>query len=314
MKKRKVGILYDNISRNTGDLAIGLSVKYILSQLGLKSKDYVDLIPGFSDTNRCEKIIIGGGLLLRPKGDPLYDKFKIRGRHILNSVGIDENPLDLDYLNKYRYLSVRSTGDKAKLSYLKKDVRVVPCTTMLLKDTKVNVEIKKNAVGIHCYQTGNDIKKCISDYLPMINILKKNYTVYLLPITHYNYDYEFQNILSKEINSSRIIPLPKLKPLEIFSLIGKFKFFASQSLHGAIFSYVHNIPFILWSKLDYDEKDKKMRYFMHDRNLENYLFQLSDIKSRMDLLLDSRPDYSKNIAADLKKLQNHINRIGEILV
>ena len=129
--KESVGILYDNISGNTGDVAIGLSIKKILKDIGI---GFDELIPGRFNPNNYDTIIIGGGHLIRPSPDFFYDKFKINGQHILNAVGIVGSPDDLDYLNDYKYITVRSSWDKEQLYYLNKEVHVVPCTTMLLED------------------------------------------------------------------------------------------------------------------------------------------------------------------------------------
>ena len=58
----KIGILYDNISGNTGDVAIGLSTKKILKELKIS---FDELIPGRFNPNNYEHIIIGGGYLIR---------------------------------------------------------------------------------------------------------------------------------------------------------------------------------------------------------------------------------------------------------
>ena len=48
---KKVGILYDNISGNPGDVAIGLSVKKILRGMEV---DFDELIPGNFNPNDYE--------------------------------------------------------------------------------------------------------------------------------------------------------------------------------------------------------------------------------------------------------------------
>ena len=123
-KIKKVGYLYDNISRNTGDLAVGLSIKKILLDIGLSINDFEEMIPGISDPQNYENIIIGGGLLLRNRGDFFYDKFRINGKYILNCMGIYQNPKDLSYLDDYKYLSVRSKGDREKIKYLNFDIEL----------------------------------------------------------------------------------------------------------------------------------------------------------------------------------------------
>jgi hypothetical protein len=113
----KIGILHGAISGNIGDIAIALSVKKILREIGV---EFEELVPGNFNPNDYETIVIGGGYLLNPSPHFFFDKFKLIGNHILNGVGILGSPEDLHYLNDYKYLTVRSSGDKEKLSYLKK--------------------------------------------------------------------------------------------------------------------------------------------------------------------------------------------------
>ncbi len=113
---------------------------------------------------------------------------------------------------------------------------------MLLPDKQI--QIPKPSVGIHCFQSAND-PESINQIESNIRWLAKEYTVFLLPITHYNYDYEFQEMLAKKIASDTVIALPRMSAQDIYSLIGKFTYFISQSLHGAIFAYRHNVPFLL---------------------------------------------------------------------
>jgi len=300
---KKIGILYDNISQNTGDLAVGLSIKKILRKIKVH---YTELIPGKSNPDEYDRIIIGGGLLLRKKGDFFYDKFRIRGSHILNCVGIYDHPHDLNYLEKYTYLSVRSTYDAKQLDYLKKQVSVVPCTSLLLKDLPVNLKIKHPALGIHCINADN-----FYEILTIINKYAGNFHIYLLPITHYNYDFDFQEKLYKlaSVNKkNKIFQLPILNPLEIFTIIGKFDYFISYSLHGALFAYAHNVPFLLWN----NPTDKKMIAFMNDRNLTN-TFTAEQLENKLEQLLNSKNDYSKLFRKDIERINNHITILKSLL-
>ena len=299
--KESVGILYDNISGNTGDVAIGLSIKKILKDVGV---GYEELIPGRFNPNNYNTIIIGGGHLIRPSPDFFYDKFKINGKHILNAVGIVSSPDDLDYLNDYKYITVRSSWDKEQLHYLKKEVYVVPCTTMLLEDLdNIPVIPKKKSLGIHL--TPNFFSKEEEvQFIEWISTLP--FKIYFLPITHYNQDYIYLNYLSSRVKESVLLPL--MNPLEIFTFIGKLDFFISCSLHGAIFSYRHNVPFILYN---YNEK---MLYFMKDRGLQKYIFtNFNEMKSSLITLFEEVPDYSDMISRDLSLLEKHIQYLGEVL-
>jgi len=297
----KIGILYDNISGNTGDVAIGLSIKSIMQKLKV---EFDELFPGNFNPSNYDTIIIGGGHLIRPSPDFYYDKFKVLGNHILNTVGILDSPQDLYYLNDYKYVTVRSSWDKERLSYLSKLVKVVPCTTMRLEDiTNFSYSPKKPSLGIHLlpYIFKEDEERCFIEWVSSLP-----YTVYFLPITHYNHDYIYLSRLASKIKNSLLLPL--LKPLDVFTLIGKFDYFISCSLHGGIFSFIHNIPFILFN---YNEK---MLYFMKDRGLEQFTFTcFNEMVYSFNDLLNNIPDYSRKIIKDLNILQEHVQYLKEIL-
>jgi len=297
----KVGILYDNISGNTGDVAIGLSLKKILSEIGV---EFDVLIPGNFNPIDYDIIIIGGGHLIRPSPDFFYDKFKVPGPHVLNAVGILDTPQDLHYLEDYSYLTVRSSWDKEKLSYIKKEVHVVPCTTMLLEDLEdIPVKLEGPCLGIHLLpHTFNEAQE--ERFVEWLSTLP--FKIYFIPITFYNQDYIYMMRISSRVKNSVLLPI--MKPLEIFTLIGKLDYFISCSLHGGVFAYIHNVPFILYN---YNEK---MFFFMKDRGLERYTFtDLTEMVASFEHLLMYKPDYSQNISEDLDKLKEHIERLKEIL-
>jgi len=297
----KVGILYDNISGNTGDVIIGLSVKKILKDLGIK---FDELVPGRFNANDYDKIIIGGGYLLRKSPDFFYDKFKISGKHILNSVGILGNPDDLHYLDNYRYVTVRSFGDKEKLSYLTKEVKVVPDTSMILEDLpNFKTKIKNPSIGVHLNPgfISKDKQRAFAKWISGLG-----FNVYLLPITHYNHDFVYLRELSKKINGSNLLPI--LSAREIFTIIGKFDYFISSSLHGAIFSYLHNVPFVALNM-------EKIKFFMKDRSLQKFLFSnFEDMQPVFKKLLNADIDYLASISEDKKKLEEHIKKLKNYLI
>ena len=283
-----IKLLYDNISGNTGDLAIGLSLKQMFG----KYEDFKSYSP--DDT-----VIIGGGLLLRKQPSVFFDKFRLKGNHILNCMGVYGTPTDLHYLNDYKYLSVRSTGDKAKLSYLTKEVKVVPCTTMLLKDEH-DFQVKENAIGIHLLPNMLDEEK-LCNWANKIS--KDGFNIYFIKITNHVLEYLGLLNLSKKINNSVVINL--INPLEIFSFIGKMKFMISCSLHGGIFAYTHNVPFILYDKTPYNGDDK-MKWFMTDRNLQDNLFySANDIINKFNF----NKDYTNLLIEDKKVLDEHLYTI-----
>ena len=293
---KKVGILYDNISGNIGDQAIGISVRDMVAEM---ATDYEELVPGRFDPCDYRTVIVGGGHLLRPSPDFFYDKFKVPGKHILNSCGIVDSPDDLQYLDDYTYVTVRSNGDKQKLSYLSRGVTVVPCTSMLLKDLRhFDLKIQKPSIGVHLW-TGAADEKVLAEYLA-----NQPFHIYFLPITHYSHDFTRLERLSQKVKNSTLIPI--LRPEEIFTVIGNFDYFISISLHGAIFAYVHNVPFVLY------ELGDKQRFFMEDRKLDSYLFgNFDELKARFEELRNSNPDYSSALAEDFKVLQEHKLKIKD---
>lgn len=301
MTMKPIGILYDNISGNTGDVAIGLSIKKILHDMGV---EFDELIPGNFNPSDYDTILIGGGHLIRHSPDFFYDKFKVPGNHILNAVGILGSPDDLGYLNDYKYITVRSSWDKEKLSYLNKEVYVVPCTTMILEDLEnIPVIPKDNSIGIHLLPNifSEEEERQFIEW-----ISKLPFNIYFIPITHYNQDYIYMEKLSSKIDNSELLPL--MNPLEIFTFIGGLDYFISCSLHGGIFSYRHNVPFVLFN---YNEK---MLYFMKDRGYEQHTFKnFEDLVKSFERILINPPNYAEMISRDLNALEEHIDKIHDIL-
>jgi GT2 family glycosyltransferase len=290
---KKTGILYDNISGNTGDVAIGLSLKKILRQLNVP---FDELVPGNFNPLDYETIIIGGGHLIRPSPDFYYDKFRVPGNHILNAMGIVGEPEDLDYLKKYRYITVRSNGDRKKLAYLNLDVHVIPCTSMLLEDLPdYPFTPKKPCIGIHLFQIFTSPQE-EDNFVRWASSLP--FTIYFIPITHYNRDIDYMRKLQGKISNAELLPI--LSVQEIFTVIGRFNYFISCSMHGAIFAYCHNVPFVLYNSSD------KMQFFMEDRGLEDFLFTNDkEMIGSFDDLVKRQPDYSEKILSDKKVLRDY---------
>ena len=297
-----VGILYDNISGNTGDQAIGISVKRMLRKLGI---DFEELVIGRFNPNDYDSIVIGGGALLRPSPDWLYDKFRVPGHNILNCCGTFGTLNHLDYLNDYLYISVRSDSDKQKLAALKKEVKVVPCTTMLLEDVPgLDLPIKRPSLGIH-------LARGLLDDTALVDFLSKQpFHIYLLPVTHYNHDFNYLATIHYRLPNSTLLPI--LTPEEIFTVIGRFDYFVTCSLHGAYFAYVHQVPFLVYSFPN--SMVEKTRSFMQERGLGAFLFgNVQELESSLASAQNNRLDYSPLLERDFKTLYEHQNTIKELL-
>jgi hypothetical protein len=292
---KNVGIAFDNFSGNTGDEAIGISMKEILNSKGV---NYTELYP-CSNTSKYKPIIIGGGHLLRElTSDQTYNQFRIYGPHILNAMGIHGNPMDLDYLNEYQYVSVRSQGDRNKINYIN-NVKITPCTTMLLKDKlDFNFRLSERAVGIHLYPELLSTLE-ISQFVDWSkSLIAHGYTIYFIPITMYRNDHESFKPLIRDIGTGSEL-VPAMGALEIFTFIGKLRCMISYSLHGAIFAYVHNVPFLLSNIYD------KNQFFMEDRGLMKYCFKsISELINTFKTIEDL--DYSDLIIQDMNTLREHI--------
>ena len=85
MTAKPVGLLWDSISNNSGDIAIGMVMKRVCEQRGIP---YAVVDPFNYNPRDYATFIIGGGQLLRNRQDIFYRGFYVPGPHILNSVGI----------------------------------------------------------------------------------------------------------------------------------------------------------------------------------------------------------------------------------
>lgn len=296
-----VGLLYDSVSSNTGDIAIGIALQQQLDKYGIKA----EIINPFSiDKRRYSTIIVGGGELLRDKGDNFYDKFRLKGKHILNGVGVPTKQ-SLGYLDDYKFISARSVKEAERIKRsVKSDVELVPCLTTLLEGE--NYEIPEfgdpslPTIGIHLVP---DSLIVCPDLIEIIDNIEANKL--FIPFTHYNMDQSFMKSLP--FNTKNTYFLEKLSPLELHSVIGKLKYTITSSLHASIFSYSQNVPFITLYQ------EKVLNYFK-DRDLDTWVFKTQEeFISKLNKLQTSPPDMRKSIRSDRKKLEDMMNKFRNII-
>src|SRR5258706_16082923 len=127
---RPVGLLYDHVTVNFGDSAIGFVLSEALNAAGIPFE--VIKAETAIDDSRFSVVLVGGGHCLRAPGDASFDRFRVSGNQILNAVGISEDAGSLDFLVNYRYVSVRSTADYNRVSCVRPDAKIVPCPSLLL--------------------------------------------------------------------------------------------------------------------------------------------------------------------------------------
>lgn len=299
-----VGLLYDSISRNTGDCAIGISLHQTMAALGLESFDEPVRPAG---ARPAEGLIIGGGELIRPTGDEFYDAFRPRGRHILNGVGVWPSSDDLSYLNEYAYVSVRTRADADVLTRAGvPDIEVIPClTTMLRSDASSSDEVSRRLppddgtplIGIHIVPHTMTVCPEIAD---VVNSLEGRKL--LIPFTHYNQDRSFMGALG--IRDA--VLLDEMSPLELHSLIGQLDLLIASSLHASIFAYSQNVPFV-------SARQPKVLDYFTDRGLEAFVFSDARDLDRALTAASSNLDFSALVAADRAALEPAIERWAEIL-
>ena len=298
----KVGLLYDSVSNNTGDIAIGIALKQALSEY----KFDIDILNPFDyNPSIYSTIIVGGGQLLRDPGDKFYDNFRAKGSFILNSVGISGTKA-FGYLKDYQYLSARSTYESRIIeNSINKKVLTVPCTTTILASKKyeiknLNLKPGEKVVGIHVIPDA--LIKC-PDLIEIIN--KIPHKKVFIPFTHYNYDQSFMTHMP--FDKSNSIILDKLSPLELHSVISQMNYVIVSSLHASIFAYSQNVPFIsLYQKKVYD--------YFKDRGLENYVYKnQQELVKLIEKIESNPPDMQGIIKKDKKAVEKTISKFAQIV-
>ncbi len=294
-----IGLLLDTVNDNTGDKAIRIVMERFLKSSGI---DYDLLNPFSTDTfSHYQTIIVGGGHLLRDKGDLFYDNFRVKGSHILNTVGITTTE-EQDYLNNYLYLSVRSQHDLERMNNIVKEVNVVPCVTMLMEGKKTDITLDKNTIGFHFHNASAYACPDCHQYINRFD----HYGKLFIPFTHYNHDAKtMRAIMSKVIDSKTV---GYQDPEALFTIISKLSFLVCSSLHAAIFAYVNNVPFIVFPYAE------KINAFMKDRGLEKWMFHnAGEMSYKLEALIDERPDYSRLIIKDKERVREHFYDLNSIL-
>jgi hypothetical protein len=309
MNLKPVGLLWDSVSNNTGDIAIGMMLKRIC---GINHIPYDIVNPFFNDPNKYSTYIVGGGQLLRNSNDVFYQYFRVPGHHILNTIGI-HHPDHLEYLSDYRLVSVRSQAEKEQINrdYPGLTIKVCPCLTIQLGqyykpeiDDKNNCQQSEtNTIGIHL---NNTTLRLLPDIIPSLEILNQKYQLMFIPFTHYENDRYLMEILTKWLPGARVSSAND--PISIFSEIGRLKAMISSSMHAATFAYVQNVPVLAFPQ------DFKIRYFFEERGFPNSFYTKGrDLPGKLYDLLSDLPDYSQSIQQDNLTINSHVNEIIKLI-
>ncbi|HMG34084.1 MAG TPA: glycosyltransferase [Blastocatellia bacterium] len=298
MTAKPIGLLWDSLSDNTGDQAIGVVLKRYLEDLCLP---YEVLNPLSYDASSSAFVIVGGGELLRSKGDPYYDRFRLHGPHVLLAAGT-HSPANLEYLNEYQIVTVRSEYDAQLIRGAVPNVEVMPCVSTLMPhffSGRFGSEKTTGTLGVHVhYGTVSGVP----DIAAALEELAKRWKLVFIPFTRYNADFELMNRLAARINNASVAPVKD--PRETFQTIEQLDALICSSLHAAIFACASNVPFLVYPYA------QKIRNFCEDRGLTGLLFESgAELVSKCRSLFESKLDFTSMIAADTGRVLNVLDRV-----
>ncbi len=289
--EKPIGVLYDSVSNNTGDIAIGIALQQYLDEKKIR----YEIVPPF-DYNSADYsyLIIGGGQLIRSTGDPFYDSFRVPGDHILNGVGVD-NVDNLDYLNEYSSVSVRSISAAEKLNkqYPNLKIEVIPCVATLLDSTnEENYPQEEKTIGLHL--VADTFTNCpgIIDVLGKLPKPKVTFS-----FTTYNFDTQLMPAV--EIWGIKH-HYRDMNPKQLHSLIGSMGGVIVSSLHATIFAYTQNIPFLTYYQ-------PKTYEYLKDRGLERFVFKNTEELIEKLPYLDENWNFTHAVSKEKQAVRNYLD-------
>lgn len=294
---KPIGVLVDTIYDNAGDKAIRIAVEQFLNSIGAQ---YEVVHPLEFSADDYSVLFIGGGHLLRDPGDPYYDRFRVPGNHVLNTVGV-LGQKDLGYLNDYAYVSVRAEADRDRLLGVD-DVVVAPCISMLLRGTHAPVSIPSDTIGFHFT---SDSMGSGGDLGNVVAALRGTGAV-CMPFTHYAGDERTMRPFSELAGAPM---LPYMEPEELLGTIGRLRWLVTSSLHATIFAYMSDVPF-----LAFDGGAGKIKEFCVDRGLGSRIFgSLDDLSSKIPMLLEDVADFNEPRTIDERRMDAHCESMRGVL-
>lgn len=292
------GLLYDSVSPNTGDWAIGIAVAQELSRHGVVRSE---VLSPFAPPDAHERlVVVGGGDLIRPVGDPFYDRFRLAGPAVLNAAGVWPDADELEYLKDYRLVSARTSAEVDHLRSVVPDAELVPDTALTMESEHYDIAglpTDEPVVGIHVVP--HTLQLC-PELVQTVDAI--DHPKVFIPFTHYNYDDSFMRALP--FDRSRAIDLPRLSPLQLHSVIGQMSYVVVSSLHATFFAYAQNVPFVTADQ-------RKVRDFLADRDLTEWIF--SDDRSLRDALervAEEPPRLAARVAEDRAAVHGAFARVA----
>lgn len=299
-KSSHVGFLWDSLSQNTGDQAIGVTFLRLAHQAGISKVEPVKI--GSLNLDRYRSLVIGGGELLQAPGHPYYDFFRIPGPHILNTVGTG-GPVEAEYLNDYRLVSARSHRDLENLGGFRGTGLCAPCLTVLfdrIVEGKPHGRRSTGSVGLHLQPataTGGGLEE-------MIQRLQSDLgnRIVLLPFTTYNCDWLIEEVLAERYDLARSEVVEG--PDEAFHAIRALEAVITSSLHATIMAYISGRPFLAFGYAE------KVGTFLQERELAQRLVsEPGEVAEKMELLDPESVDWQATLASDCQRAERLSARI-----
>jgi GT2 family glycosyltransferase len=283
----RAGHLWDSLTDNTGDRAIGLTLKRLARRAGLGALEPVRI--GEPLEHRYDLLVIGGGELLHPPGHSFYDVFRVPGEHVLTSVGV-HGTVPAPHLSSYRLVTVRSAGDRDALQDVAREVGVAPCSTVLFDEIcePVSLPAARGATLVHLQPATFDPKAA-----PRVASLLRSLDrpAALIPFTAYNREADLQEVVARAAGGLDVLAFRG--PDEAFAAIRAARAVVVTSLHGALFAYVAGVPFLA---VPYAPKVER---FLLERGLgERLLPDILDLPAKKHLLSPGSVRWQAALAAD----------------
>jgi hypothetical protein len=299
----RAGFLWDALSANLGDQAIGVHLMRWAERAGLPA---VAIDPAATRAAQLPVLVIGGGELLHPNGHPYYDVFRVPGRHILNAVGTF-GTIDGAHLEAFRLVSVRSAEDRAAITGVTREITVVPCTAVcysdLARDT-ASPHSPAGSVGLHVHAGSFGGSSAFESVLAVRAALGPR--VALFSFTPYNGDLDIARVCAEIAG----YPPPQVfaSPDEAFAFIARLDAVVVSSLHAMIFAYQAGVPFLV---LGYSPKIER---FARERGLgERVIHGLSELSGKRALLDRDTVGWDAALAADRAAIARHLDTIGGLI-
>jgi len=296
-----VGFLWDSLSANTGDEAIGVH----LMRWAMRQRWPAQAVdPATALAANHPVLVIGGGELLHPAGHPFYDVFRVRGPHVLNAVGVYGDVEDADHLAEYRLVSVRSEGDRAALIGLSRPIDVVPCTSLLFGELAHDDAASARApgaFGLHVHAGSLAGDRLVDEVTSLRVALGPD--VVPFSFTRYNADAEVARALAEVAGWPP--PVQLASPDAAFAFIARLGAAVVSSLHAMLFAYQCGVPFLVFGYA------QKIARFTNERSLDQRVVRdAAGLAARRHLLERSSVDWTESLARDRERVREHLDRVG----